>query len=380
MSKYSPYADDVEEKHRHSIRHVYSVTVYPASGDPFDLDVEDGNVTFDSSWTPYIQGDLTATLIQDQDLLDALDPRTGCRVQVNMGYIDGLTEDVHLVADLHLRSRTVDRPKNQMRLRLESDESLAADYKRMSWDTTPPLTGINEFVTYHANIACRPFTPTIVSDFGASYGASTLTGMVQDPGKDSLSMIQDAAERLDLRIFVDGDRTWRITKKSDYSGATALKLTTGASGTILESSSVLTRGDVPGNGFKNAVVIKYAWRDGSGVDQVVYGNAVVTSGPYAVANGYNVDSIERQYAIADSTKANTAASNVLKSLVGRGHQMSITAISAYWLRPQMTVTVQLPTGDQERLLVSQVRFNPTNGTMQVQLYQPINVTISTTGA
>ena len=59
--------------------------------------------------------------------------------------------------------------------------------------------------------------------------------------------------------------------------------------------------------------------------------------------------------------------------------MTITAHAAYWLRPGMTVTVQLPVGDQQRLLVRQVTFNPVNGTMSVSLYQPINVEISTTG-
>lgn len=379
---YEPYREDAEEQHRYSIRHKYSAVAHPRYGDAFELDVEDCNITFDSSWSPYIQGDLTVKLIEDQDKLDALDPRIGCRVSIYAGYIyDGFVDDVWLLADLHLRSSPVERPGNVIKLRLESDERLAADYKRMSWDTTPPTTGINELVQYHANIACRPVVPTVVSDFAAGYGAAELAGMTQEPGQDSLRMIQDAAERLNLWIYVDGDRTWRIKKKSEYVGKSSLKLATGPASTIFSTSTVRTRGDVEGSGFHNAVCLRYAWRDGAGVEQVIYGNAAVLTGPYAVtATGYNTFFAERPYAIGSTALANTAASNALASLVGRGYQMTMEAHAAYWLRPGMTITVQLPLGDQMRLLVRQVTFNPVSGTMSLALYQPINVTITTTGS
>ena len=314
-------------------------------------------------------------------MLDALDARNGCRVSIYMGYVyDGFVDDVHLVANVHVRSRTVDRPSNTMKLVLSGDERLAQDYKRLSWDSVPPLTGINEFVQYHAGIAQRPTPATVVSEVGPNYGAYALVGMVQDPGKDSLSMIQDAAERLNLWIYCDGDRVWRIRNKAEYVGETALKLTTGASGTILSTSSVLTRGDVEGSGFHNAVGFKYAWRDGAGNDQVIYGNAAVLNGPWSIESiGWNVFYAEREYGISQAN-ANQAAANALQSLAGRGHQMTMQAHAAYWLRPGMTVTVQLPLGEQERLLVRQVSFNPTSGTMNLALYQPINVTITTTGS
>lgn len=201
-----------------------------------------------------------------------------------------------------------------------------------------------------------------------------------EPGQDALSMILDAAQRLNLSIYCQGDRTWRIRKPAEYVGATVLKLFAGASGTILSASTALTRGVGDGSGFHNAVCLKYSWKDGSGVDQVVYGNALVSAGTYAVSEiGYNGYFEERQHPIGSTALANQAASNTLASLVGRGHQMTMTAHAAYWLRPGHTVTVQLPTGDQQRYLVRQVQFNPVNGTMDLALFQPIDVTISTTG-
>lgn len=377
---YAPYRDDAEEQHRYSIRHHYSATAYPKVGPPFELDVEDCSITFDSAWSPYIQGDLTAKIVDDQEMLDSLDPRTGCRIHVYMGYVyDGFVKDVNLVADLHIRTTTIDRPSNTIKFTLASDEGLAEDYKRMAWAAQAPLTGINEFVKFLADKAMIPTPATVVSDVPALYGATELAGMIQDVGQDSLSMIQDAAERLNLWIYADGDRTWRIRKKSEYTGATSLKLLTGAGGTILDAATVLTRGEGGGRGFHNAVSLKYMWKDGAGADHVIFGNAVVSSGTYATASvGYNTFYAERKYPIASSTLANAAASNALKSLVGRGHQMSLKAHAAYWLRPGATVTVQLPAGDQQRFLVRQVTFSPKDGTMRLALNQPINVTISTT--
>lgn len=379
-SIYAPFRSDVEEQHRYTIRHKYSAFAYPRYGDPFELDIEDLSFKFDPSRSPHITADITAKVIEDQEMLDSLDPRNGCRVHIYSGYVyDGFVDDVHLMADLHLRERTIERPRNSMQLTLGSDEELALDAKRLSWQAQAPLTGINEFVQFHANRAMTPTVATVVSDFPPLYGAAELAGMVQEVGQDSLSMILDAAERLDCLIYCEGDRTWRIKKRSEYSGVTALKLFTGPSGTILDASTTLTRGVGEGKGFHNGVTIKYAWRDSGGVDRIVYGNAVVNSGPYAASTvGYNVHEETREYAIANTTLANNAAAATLRVLVGRGHQMVLSAHAAYWLRPGHTVTVQLPAGDQQRFLVREVQFNPVVGTMDLSLVQPINVEISTT--
>lgn len=377
---YAPYAADVEEQHRYSIRHKYSAVAHPRYGDPFELDIEDLSISFDPSRSPRITADVMAKVIEDQEMLDSLDARNGCRVHIYVGYVyDGFVDDVHLMADLHLRERTIERPANTMKLVLGSDEELAEDAKRLSWQAQAPLTGINEFVKFHADRAMIPTLATVVSDFPAAYGASELAGMVQEVGQDSLSMILDAAERLDCLIYCDGDRTWRIKKRSEYSGVTALKLFTGPSGTILDATTALTRGVGESKGFHNAVAIKYAWKDSAGVDKIIYGNAVVSTGSYASSQvGYNVFYEERDYPIANATLANNAAAATLRVLVGRGHQMLITAHAAYWLRPGHTVTVQLDLGDQQRFLVKEVQFNPVNGTMDLSLVQPINVSISTT--
>ncbi|QIN94316.1 minor tail protein [Arthrobacter phage BlueFeather] len=375
---YAPYREDAEAQHRYSLRHRHSVVAHPRYADPFELDVEDLQITFDSAWSPYIQGSITAKA-GDEASLAALDPRAGCRVHVFAGYVyDGMVDDVHLLADLHVRERKVNRPDNTVTLTVSSDEALAEDYKRLAWGPHASTSGMTPFVQFHADRASIPDTATVRSDYGYDLGADDIAGMVQDVGQDSLSMLQDAAERVGVRVYVDGDRTWRIAPLPEYSGATALKLFTGPEGTILDAAATLTRGAVDGHGFHNAVSIKYLWKDSGGVDRVNFGNAVVASGPYAPsAIGYNVLYLERPYAVASTAKANQAAANVLKPLVGRGHQVELGAHAAYWLRPGHTVTVQLPAGGQERHLVRSVSFHPLTGRMDLGLVQPINVTIST---
>lgn len=377
---YAPYREDVEEQHRYSIRHAYSAIAHPTYGDPFELEVEECSITFDSSWAPYIQGDLTVKVIEDQELLDSLDPRNGCRISLYMGYVyDGFVDDSHLIADLHIRTRSVDRPSNTIKLSVTSDELLAEDYKRLAWGPMPPTTGINAFVKFHADRACLPTPATVISDVANIYGASELEGMKQETGQSSLDMILDAAQRLNLRVYCDGDRVWRIRRHAQYAGQSALKLFTGPSGTILDSSTVLTRGETEGKGFHNAVSLKYSWKDSNDVDKAIYGNAVVKTGPYAAsAIGYNVFFEEREFAIASVALANAAAASTLQVLASRGQQALITAHAAYWIRPGHTVTVQLPAGDQQRYLVRQVQFNPVEGTMNLSLVQPIDVEISTT--
>jgi hypothetical protein len=378
-SLYAPFSPDVENHHRRSVRHRYSAIAHPRYGDAFELDVEEADVTFDSAWSPYIQASVTCKVIEDAALLAALDPRNGCRVTIYMGYVyDGFIDDVHPLADLHVRERRVNRPANTITLTLASDEALAEDYKRLAWGPHASTVGLNEFVTSHAGFSVVPGPVTVVSDFPEKHGAAELADMVQDVGQDSLSMIADAAERLDARVYVDGDRTWRIARKAEISGVAALKLFSGPEGTIFDSEAILTRGRDAGSGFHNAVTLKYLWKDSAGNDKRMFGNAVISSGPYATATvGYMGLYEEREYPVSQAT-ANAAAANVLRSKARRGHQATLAAHAAYWLRPGHTVTLQLPSGAQERWLVRQVRFTPSTGTMTLALNQPINVTISTT--
>lgn len=374
MSHTFPYSDDAEERIRYSARHIVTATAYPQGAAPVELDVEDGSVEFDDSRAPRIQATLTCTIPADKAVLDSLDARKTFRVKVYAGYkYDSNEEDVHLLADLHVRSREIRRPSNRMILSLWSDEGLAMDYKRMAWDSQPPQSNLTDAVSYHVQRSTiGSTTPAVSSDYTPNFGSAAVAGLVQEPGQDSWSLIHEAAARAGVSVYCESDRTWRIAKPQALSGDTALNFTTGGGGIIIESNSVYSR-----ENFNNAVCIKYAWRDANNVDQVVWGNAYIATGEFSTAAiGYNSAFVESDVP-ASQTQANNAAAARLLALSRRGRSFVLNSVSGYWLRPGMTVTATLPEGEQERLLVSAVYFNFPSGSMSVRLRQPEDVAIST---
>jgi hypothetical protein len=351
----------------------------PRTGDPFELDADDISVGFDASWSPYVQAQFTAKIIEDQAQIDRLNPNYGCRVKVYAGYVyDGMQNDMQLLADLHLRSCIVSRPDNVMKIVAESDDRLTYDYKRLSWHAQAPTTGINAFVKHHADIAALPGTATVLSDFPTVYGASALAGLVQEPGQASADMLNEASQRLGVRIFCDENRVWHIQSPDALKSVTSLKLFTGPESTLLSAETARNRGEGNDDGFKNSAVIKYSWTDGAGNEQVIYGNANVVTGAESVYSiGYMTAYEERDFPTTQGN-ADSAASTLVAGRMSRGQTVSVVAVSAYWLRPGMTVTVQLPIGTQQRYIVTGVNFSSTSGVMSLSLRQPMTAVISTT--
>lgn len=119
----------------------------------------------------------------------------------------------------------------------------------------------------------------------------------------------------------------------------------------------------------------YTWKDAAGIEKTIYGEALVPgTGKYGVdAIGYITYTEERSGPIA-KFQADAAAQNVLAHKITLGRSIKLEAVSALWLRPSHTVTIQLPTGEQERHLVQSVTFAPTEGRMTVTTRQPETLT------
>lgn len=375
MAYTDPFSPDAEQRIRFSSRHVITATAYPRTGDPVELDVESATLTFDESSSPYARGQLTCLIPGDQSVIDRLDSRKTFRVEIRAGYVwDSVTEDVHTIAKLHVRARQVTRPDNRLVLTLEGDESLASDYKRMSWDPQPPQSNLKDVVQFHADKARKGDTPaTVVSQFPAGYGSTAVAGVTQDPGQDSWALLRDAMAKGAARIYADELGVWHIDQPAALSSVTSLNLTTGGGGVISTATAALDRDE-----FYNAVTIGYKWRDGAGVEQAVYGNAYISSGDLATS-AIGVNSFYEERTIpATQAQADAAALTALKALSRRGTQYDLTAISAYWLRPGQTVTATLPDSAQDRVLVSAVSFQFPSGQMAVRLRRPEDLTFSTT--
>lgn len=355
VTKTAPWSTDTHDLLTRSMSHIARARVVLPTGEVFPLDLEDGDVTFDETRAPRAQTTLSCKVPTDQALLDRLDPRTGGRLVIDAGYRrPDQTEDVQRLVDLGLRSRKVSRPADTMAMVGMSDEALLVDGAGTiggtitNATTTGAITAvINQRLTT---------TPTVAGSAGPAVSAVLF--------EDRWDVINDLADRIGAQVYDDGLRNWVIAPAPTLS-APALSMTTGPGGTVLASSTGLDRDD----GFANQVWLRYEWLNGTTTNRV---NSVrrITTGPYAAVLGnYKTLRVERAVATTQ-TEADAAAAALVARTVTRGRSFEIDAVSAYWLRPGMTVTVKLPIGDAEDHLVTAVSFDLRAGTMRVTTRLP----------
>jgi hypothetical protein len=323
------------------------------------LAVKGGTVTFDENRSPRAEArGIVCDIPDDQVTLDKMDPRTGARLQIDVGYArpDGLA-DVNPLVDLVLRDRPVARPDDTMTVSGLGDESLVIDNAPSSGGSLNATTTVGAIVAVVRLI----FPGVAVANPGALAGPA----IAQAPIGDKHDLLTDLSDRIEARTYDDGLRNWS-TEPMPVIATPALALAVGDGGTIIASDTSLSRDD----GFYNRVFITYEWTDASDVDHRTTAVRSITSGPYAARIG-NVRCLEVKRATpATQTEANAAATALVKRTVTRGRSFALRAVSAYWLRPGMTVSVKLPLGDWEEHLVSSVVFDLATGTMTVTTRLP----------
>ena len=369
----APWEPRAESMVRQSLEHRQLVTVQPVDQDPFSLDVEDLEISFSEDWAPHVEVSLSAAMPQDQAQLDALDPRAGCRLLVSAGYVyPDRTPDIHQLADVALDTREVTRPDNQLKLTAVSAEVQLQDYRSFWNPRVIPATGLPAAIRAVLAFGLQPKTAKVNATVAENYGAAHLAGIEAPLGTTYWDVAEDAAARTDAWVYCDGANTWQVTTKPQLAGKPAHALTVGQGGTLISTNTTLSRQD-----WANAVILTYDWTDANNVRRTVYGRALASSGAYATsAVGFRTHQENREIPVTQA-QANRAAEGVLRNLISRGRGYTLDAVAAYWLRPGMTVSVQLPTGEPELHLVRSVRFRPGTGTMTLTTRQPQNVTITT---
>lgn len=367
----------VREALPHATGHLFEVTAHPAAGPAFDLPAEAVSVSFDDSWAPYVQSQIDVPVPTDQGQLDALDPRKNCRIKILLGYRlpDGTEHWADKPLDLGLRRRPVRRPGNTMTLEADSDEARAQDYKIFN-GAGFIKSGLAPLLRYVLQWVMRPEgTPTVSNPFGDADGAADLVDMVTDLGESYWTLIDDAAARAGRRVYCDEYRIWRIANRPDKAGTPVHAVTVGQNGTLISSSSDLSRDE-----WYNAVLLRYKWStdtDGARREYVRYGRAQISTGDFTEEKvGRKAYFQELPRPVGQATADKTAAVK-LRHLVTRGRNLQLEAAAAYWIRPGDTVAVTLPTGPEELHLVRAVSFKPAAGTMQLTTRLPENVQIKT---
>lgn len=355
-----PWASDTPALLTRSLSHVVAARIVLPTPETIALDVQAGRLSFDETRSPrvIVQG-LQCRVPTDSALLGRIDPRTGARLELDVGYRrpDG-TLDVHTIADLVLRGRPVTRPEDVMVIEAHSDESLVIDGS--------PVIGA-AFSTANTTTAIRDVLRAVFPGLSPTVTSAVGPAIVQGPYDDRWDLVLDLADRIGARVFDDGLRTWHIDP-APVLGTPALDLAVGSNGTIVNSEAQLGRDE-----WANVVLLRYRWRDTSDVEHTITAVRRVTTGVYAANVGNSkILLVEREVATTQ-TEANAAAAALVARTVTRGRALTVTAISAYWLRPGDTANVTLPTGPTEQHLVSSVDFDLKTGLMDVTTRLPDNV-------
>lgn len=367
-----PYVPDVALRLVEGVRPVHRVIAYrPTFGVELghELALSTGTLTIDEDASPRFT--LNASIgLGDQALLDFLDPRTGTRLEVWAGYeYADRTLDVHRLVDLGLRQRVTRRPQNDVVLVAASDEALVQDYTPAAPLTFPATVTIASALSTLLRLGhSRPVTVAL-SRGGAMLGAELV---VQPAGV--WSAVHDLVNRAQGVAYHDGLGMFWAVDQPEYAGAAAYSLRTGPAGTLTDTEVALDLEQ-----FANWVLVQYQWRDAAGVEHVVRGWAEDQDGPH----GTRTTGVRRGRVViytdpGTTAQAQAAAAAILRRTLSRGRRIHVEgAVAAWWLRPEHTVTIQLPLGDQERALVTQVALDLPTGTMSIHTRQPETVTIHT---
>lgn len=334
------------------------------------LEVDAATLTWDESRAPRVSASLSCRVPTDQDVLDLLDPRTGVRIQITAGYVSTAgVSDVHLLADLGLRSRRVSRPGNQLQLDAASDEALVIDGSAVQTVVKEPAEVL---AILRCFVQALP-SARVVIDPRVGMAASEPVDM--DSVTDLWSTIDDLADRVDADVYDDGLRTFQVVPRPELASTSAATIKVGANGTLISSDATISR-----DAWFNSVHLDYAWKvqvdKDTTRDVYALGLATQYTGPFGTDGNYGGNRrvyYERREVPTTGAGAQRAAEALLRRMLSRGRSYSISAVSALWLRAGDTITVQLPTGAQARHLVAAVTFDLVAGSMDVTTRLPIDL-------
>lgn len=334
------------------------------------LSVTGGRIGWSERRAPRVTADLEVSTPTDSALIAAMDPRQRIRVLIRAAYtLANGAVDSQVVADLHLRQRTLSRPDSTMRLSLASSEALIID--------SAPSPG-----TFGGGDGTEPDSVTIpdgpdrirlqIRDglWNLEYptGPAFVITAASEPAEIALGgrddwddIVVHIADQLDLDVYDAGDRVIRIAPRPTVASASVLEVKGGPGGVLLQSDSTINRDD-----FANFVILRYDWTNSAGVREDLVASARVDAGsPYNPdTTGYKIVVEDRNIATTQAA-ADRAAKNLLARMLSRSRGLSLTTVPAWWVRPGHTITYTPENGPQQRHLVAEVEYDLAGMTMRV---------------
>lgn len=348
----APYASAVVDLLASGFGVTLSATLTTADLAVMPVTVNACTVTLDAARSPRVEATVTLAW-PDAATRSMLNPRAGLLLTISAGYRDPVTgdEDTQILCALRVQEVVTDHAGKSVSVTAQSDEAVPIGY---------PL---DYAVTY---TTASVIVTAIQEVIAAAFPGETLAWLIGDNvpraqlftdaapttytvGMDRWSLIQEWADLLGVVVYHDGLGTWKIRSAAPVpTDSSRLRLRTGPTGTVSSVKITDTR-----SGWANAVAVIYTYSV-AGVNKITTCIVSTALRPVAMAT------------IAKSLPPVNAAlvgKSALSRGLRRGHAVEVTATAALWVRPGHVVTVDLPDGSQERLLVEVVEFDVPAGTM-----------------
>lgn len=351
-----------------------------------ELQVTDATVTFDETWSPYVQGSLTASL-KNVDLTK-IDPYSDARLQITMQQDFGRSDTVavlttqfggHNVAynttawtshnlawisaqhfypyvgatvtgstirrlDVGIRSRVLDHDANTVTIEFASDEALLQDY------------ALVDFANYNPNISdVRTIVGRVLTRIGGYLQAGTVTGIVSVaastwiPGQTAEEYLTPLLQAAQARLYCDEQRRWYLVR-SDYEAGGSISLS--YTSTITQGTDNVAR-DNPY--WADSVVIRYEYTDSAGATTIMFDAAQTPGYSKTLHLTYNTP-----------YPGPGAAQVVLNRITNRAKNLEINAVSNYTASPGQTATIELPVTGTETATIKAVTWNYPADEMQIK--------------
>ncbi|MFW5473686.1 hypothetical protein ACOCJ5_10280 [Knoellia sp. CPCC 206450] len=359
----------VTTSHRQRVR---AEALFP-DGTTYALEVEDYMLEWTERRSPRVEGTLSCAL-PDAATLEKLDPRTHVRIKVWAAYWlpAAAAWDEQLVADLHLRHRSVRRPANTVTLKVAGLEALLLDNGGYAEGASDSDTGTRTAAAYIAWMGAAILEGTPSAGVPWTVEPGGLTGeYVQAAPSNQWEELLNLAERENLDAYDDGLRHMVVTSDAVFTPPVHELDVDPDVGTLTDSDATMDR-----ELWANHVLVRYTAPAPAGQsgELVITGTATVTGGPYTPAKSHWKQMLVERDGHPTQAKANAAARFLLRRLLSRSRGHNLEAVAAWWLRPGDTVGLTLPTGGRVLHLVSTVTFR-TGGAMTLATRLPDTLTV-----
>ncbi len=169
-----------------------------------------------------------------------------------------------------------------------------------------------------------------------------------DSGATAWEFLEPFTAGAGLRLFCDEQRVWRLIDPAEYSVPGVVSLSPAAA---TEGIDRISRDDP--EVYCTGVIVRYSWRDGSGVDR----SRVDTAGEPGLVLAVEID---RPYPGAG------VAAAILARRTGQGRVQEVTALARWTVTPSQQANVSLPGALDQLGQLEAVEWGLSDGLMTVK--------------